>query len=94
MRILPWTVARGEKNMKSYILDKGPMSIGVDATAWQTYQQGIVDAELCQSSRIDHAVQVLSFLVIDYFGFFGSIQVLQWRDRQVTEFNRTRAQKT
>ncbi|CAD7971150.1 unnamed protein product [Amoebophrya sp. A25] len=60
MRIFPWTVSRGEKNMKAYILAKGPMSIGVDATAWQTYQEGILDAEACGAAQIDHAVQVVA----------------------------------
>ncbi|CAD7971005.1 unnamed protein product [Amoebophrya sp. A120] len=60
MRIFPWTVSRGEKAMKDYLLNKGPLSIGVDASAWQTYQQGILDAASCESERIDHAVQVVA----------------------------------
>jgi len=46
----------GEANMASYVQTKGPLSICIDASAWNSYKSGIVTS--CGTS-IDHAVQVV-----------------------------------
>ena len=40
---------------------KGPMSVCVDATLWQTYESGIITAASGCGTEIDHAVQVVGY---------------------------------
>lgn len=40
----------------------GPMSISVDASAWQYYRGGVLRASAC-GRRLDHAVQLVGFNV-------------------------------
>lgn len=47
--------------MKDYILNKGPMSIGVAANdEWQTYVGGVLSFDECPDDQPNHAVQVVA----------------------------------
>lgn len=48
-----------EDAMASWVYENGPLSIGVDATVWQTYTGGIVSD--CQSTQVDHGVLIVGF---------------------------------
>jgi len=52
---------KGEKKMIKYVLGEGPLSIGVDASAWQLYDSGVMDADGCAAVTLDHAVQVVAY---------------------------------
>ncbi len=47
-----------ESSMTTYILNNGPISILVDASAWSAYKSGIMSAATC-GTTIDHAVQAV-----------------------------------
>ena len=40
---------------------KGPMSVCVDATLWQTYVSGVITAASGCGTSIDHAVQAIGY---------------------------------
>eukprot|EP00388_Colpodella_angusta_P024842 GDKK01000535.1.p1 GENE.GDKK01000535.1~~GDKK01000535.1.p1 ORF type:complete len:343 (-),score=98.72 GDKK01000535.1:144-1151(-) len=48
-----------EDDMAAYCLANGPVSIGVDATSFQTYTSGILTN--CISQQVDHAVLIAGF---------------------------------
>ena len=48
-----------ETSMASWLIKIGPISIGVDATSWQTYLDGILTD--CISQQVDHAVLLVGF---------------------------------
>jgi C1A family cysteine protease len=48
-----------EKYMAQWVSERGPLSIGVDATSWQTYTGGIMTD--CTSSQMDHAVLIVGY---------------------------------
>jgi len=50
---------QSEAQMKTWMSTNGPISIGVDATSWQTYQGGILTN--CVSSQVDHGVLAVGF---------------------------------
>jgi len=50
-----------EKDMAKYVLSSGPLSVGLDAQAWQLYTGGIMTAESCHAMQMDHAVQVVAY---------------------------------
>jgi len=48
-----------ESQMATWMSTNGPISIGVDATSWQTYSGGIMTN--CISSQVDHGVLAVGF---------------------------------
>jgi len=48
-----------ESNMAIWVSSNGPLSIGVDATSWQTYTGGIMTN--CVSQGLDHAVLIVGY---------------------------------
>lgn len=48
---------RGENEMANHVCNAGTLSIGVDASAWQTYVGGVMTAFSC-GTTIDHAVAI------------------------------------
>lgn len=48
-----------ESQMAAWCSTGGPMSIGVDATSWQTYTGGILSS--CVSQQVDHGVLAVGF---------------------------------
>lgn len=52
-------VAHNEDDMASWVYKNGPLSIGVDATSWQTYNGGIMTN--CISQQMDHGVLIVGF---------------------------------
>jgi len=52
-------VSHSEAAMKSWVASNGPLSIAVDATAWQTYAGGIMTD--CTSNQIDHGVLIVGY---------------------------------
>ncbi|CAD7955113.1 unnamed protein product [Amoebophrya sp. A120] len=50
-----------EPKLVDYLLSSGPLSIGVDATQWQLYTGGMMDADQCNAEQLDHAVQVVKY---------------------------------
>lgn len=51
--------ADSESDLVDYLLNEGPVSVGVDANgAWQTYQGGVMTPDLCEG-QLDHAVQAV-----------------------------------
>jgi C1A family cysteine protease len=51
-----YNTVKGENSMASYVRSTGPLSIGVDATNWNSYQGGIMSS--CGKS-LNHAVQAV-----------------------------------
>jgi len=52
------SVLKTEADMESFVCETGSMSILVDASAWQTYSGGVMDAKSC-GTAIDHAVMLI-----------------------------------
>jgi cysteine peptidase B len=52
-------VPHSESAMAAYLAAHGPVSIGVDATSWQTYQGGVMTN--CQSTQVDHGVLAVGY---------------------------------
>jgi C1A family cysteine protease len=50
---------KSESQMTTWMSSNGPISIGVDATSWQTYISGIMTN--CISSQVDHGVLAVGF---------------------------------
>jgi cathepsin F/cysteine peptidase B len=50
---------QSEAQMATWMYTNGPISIGVDATSWQTYNGGILSD--CVSEQLDHAVLAIGF---------------------------------
>jgi len=50
---------QSESQMATWMSTNGPISIGVDATSWQTYEGGIMTN--CISSQVDHGVLAVGF---------------------------------
>jgi len=50
---------QSETQMATWMTTSGPISIGVDATSWQTYMGGIMTN--CISSQVDHGVLAVGF---------------------------------
>jgi cysteine peptidase B len=50
---------QNEAQMATWMSTNGPISIGVDATSWQTYTSGIMTN--CISSQVDHGVLAVGF---------------------------------
>ena len=52
-------IAQNEDQMAAWVGTNGPLSVGVDATSWQTYSSGIMTN--CISSQVDHGVLIVGF---------------------------------
>jgi len=52
-------IQSSEDAMATYCQQHGPVSIGVDATSWQTYEGGIMTN--CISQKVDHGVLIVGF---------------------------------
>jgi len=50
---------QNENQMAAWACTGGPISIGVDATSWQTYTGGIMSN--CQGTQMDHGVLIVGF---------------------------------
>lgn len=48
---------KDEQSMINYVLSKGPLSICLDATHWNTYVGGVLT--YCPSAVVNHCVQVV-----------------------------------
>jgi C1A family cysteine protease len=56
VKVTGYTTVKGESNMASYMQTKGPLSVCVDASKWNSYKGGIVSS--C-GNRVDHCVQAV-----------------------------------
>lgn len=56
LSVTQYHMIKGEHAMASYVLGKGPLSVCLDASRWNTYQGGIVSK--C-GLEVDHCVQVV-----------------------------------
>jgi len=52
-------IAHSEAAMAEFVATKGPLSIGVDATSFQTYKGGILSN--CVGNQVDHAVLIVGY---------------------------------
>merc|ERR1719311_1644509 len=52
-------VAHSESEMATAVSNVGPVSIGVDASTWQTYTGGIMTN--CASTQVDHGVLIVGY---------------------------------
>nr|AAM09951.1 49 kDa cysteine proteinase Cysp1 [Cryptobia salmositica] len=52
-------IARTEEDMAAFVFKHGPLSIGVDASTWQSYAGGIMS--YCPQDQIDHGVLIVGF---------------------------------
>lgn len=48
-----------EPQMASYVYSRNPISVGVDADSWQTYNGGVLTS--CEAEQMNHAVLVIGF---------------------------------
>jgi len=53
------SIEQNETDMAYYVYKHGPISVGVDATSWQTYMSGIITN--CISKQVDHGVLIVGF---------------------------------
>jgi len=53
------TISHSEGQMLTFLQQKGPISIGVDASRFQTYRGGIMTS--CQAGRLDHGVLIVGY---------------------------------
>ena len=49
-----------EATLMSYLLEKGPLAVSVDASAWSAYSGGVLTYDEC-GATIDHAVMLVGF---------------------------------
>lgn len=56
IKVSGYTTISGETNMANYVLSKGPLSVCIDATTWNSYTGGIVST--C-GKQINHCVQAV-----------------------------------
>ena len=56
MGVKGYSTVRGESSMASYVKSTGPLSIGVDASDWNSYTGGI---KASCGTRVNHAVQAV-----------------------------------
>eukprot|EP00999_Lentomonas_sp_LEN2_P000004 NODE_1003_length_1069_cov_64.255839_g959_i0.p1 GENE.NODE_1003_length_1069_cov_64.255839_g959_i0~~NODE_1003_length_1069_cov_64.255839_g959_i0.p1 ORF type:complete len:351 (-),score=98.20 NODE_1003_length_1069_cov_64.255839_g959_i0:17-994(-) len=60
INITSWeNLPHSEHGVGDFCADSGPVSIGVDASRWQTYQGGVVTG--CTGRHIDHGVLLVGF---------------------------------
>jgi len=57
------TQNQDEKVMQQYLFDNSPLSICVDASSWQYYESGVMEAASC-TTNIDHCVQATGWQVM------------------------------
>jgi C1A family cysteine protease len=57
------TKSKDETTLQKNLLAWGPLSICVDATAWQTYRSGVLTPKQCCSGtcQLDHCVQLVGY---------------------------------
>jgi len=78
-KISNWTYITTNKNetqMQIGLLERGPLSICVDAASWQVYIGGVV-SDLCGDS-LDHCVMITGFA--DYTDVFGTYPIWNVRN--------------
>jgi hypothetical protein len=51
----------GDETTLGSQLQQSPISIGVDAQAWQFYTGGVMNANECGGTQLDHAVQLVGY---------------------------------
>lgn len=56
IKVSGYTTVKGESAMASYVQSKGPLSVCLDASSWNSYKGGIVTS--C-GKRVDHCVQAV-----------------------------------
>jgi len=53
-----------EDKLRQYLLNTGPASVAVDASAWQSYSGGVMTPDQC-GTQLDHAVQAVGIVTQD-----------------------------
>lgn len=54
-------VSQDENEIAKALVTYGPLSIGVDATPFQSYQGGVMNNPSCSKTRLDHAVNIVGY---------------------------------
>lgn len=54
-----YAIVQDESCMASYVLNNGPIYVGVNADAWSAYTGGVMSAAACGNGIINHAVQIV-----------------------------------
>jgi cathepsin F len=55
------TTGANETAMAAFLYANGPLSIAMDATPLQYYSHGIVKANVCSTTQLDHAILITGF---------------------------------
>lgn len=54
-----YNIYHSEEQMKAFVSEKGPLSLAVDASAWQLYMGGVMTT--CGGSQLDHGVLIVGY---------------------------------
>jgi len=76
------TTTQNETEMQIGLMERGPLSICVDAEIWQFYIEGVI-GEGC-GNTLDHCVQITGFT--DFTDLFGTYQVWTVRNSWGTDW--------
>merc|ERR1712110_1302895 len=65
-------ISQNEDQIAQALVHYGPLSIGVDATPFQSYTGGVMQNPSCSKTRLDHAVNIVGY---------GSTTIQYWKIR-------------
>ena len=61
-RVVNWTrIDTGDEACLRWHVRQGPVSIAMDAGAWQMYKYGVVNDTTCSKQYLDHAIQLVGW---------------------------------
>jgi len=75
-------ISQDENQIAQALTEYGPLSIGVDATPFNSYYGGVMSNPSCSTTRLDHAVNIVGYGVdrIEYFKIRNSWSA-SWGER-------------
>jgi len=65
-------ISQDEDQIQQALTQYGPLSIGVDATPFQSYRGGVMQNPSCSTTQLDHAVNIVGY---------GTDQIQYWKIR-------------